>query len=148
MNVQGSARLGGPHQLGLGGGLRLGARWGGELGAGALSVWAPTAAFVSDDDLGLDVTLGTTRAIGPELRGALIAQGQVTVKLQGRAAWLLAADAAPRWLGEAGLSVTLPVSTIFAPAMSIDVGRIGPESGGPDARLVWTRAWGGVQCSF
>ena len=105
-------------------------------------------ALVLADDLRHNATLGTTRAVGPELRGALIAKGQVTVKLQGRAAWLHAADAAPRWLSEAGLSVTLPVSPIFAPAMSVDVGHIGPESGGPDEQLVWTRAWGGVQCSF
>jgi hypothetical protein len=148
MTVLGSSRVGGPNQLGLGGGLRLGERWGGELGLGALAVWAPSMALVLADDLRHDVTLGTTRALGPELRGALIAQGQVTVKLQGRAAWLHTADAAPRWLSEAGLSVRLPVSDLFAPAMSLDVGRIGPESGGPDAQLVWTRAWGGVQCSF
>ena len=148
MTVVGSSRIGGPHQLGVGGGVRLGERWGGEISLGALSVWAPSMALVLDDDLRHDVTLGTTRAIGPELHGALIGKGQVTVKLQGRAAWLHAATSSPRWLSEAGLSVTLPVSAVFAPAMSIDLGRIGPESGGPDATLVWTRAWGGVQCSF
>lgn len=148
MTVLGGARIGGPHQLGLSGGLRLGERWGGELGLGALAVWAPTMALVPDDALHLDVRMGTTRAIGPELHGALIAQGQVTVKLQGRAAWLHAAEAAPRWLREAGLSLSLPVSPLFAPAMSIDVGALGPERGGPESRLLWTRAWGGVVCSF
>lgn len=148
MTVLGSPRLGGPHQLGLGGGARLGGTWGGELGIGALAVWAPTVALVLAEDLDHDVTLGVERAVGPELRAALIAQGQVTLRLQGRAAWLHGPGSAPSWLSEAGLSVTLPVSRVFAPAMSLDAGRIRPGSGGPDAALTWARAWGGVQCSF
>ncbi|MCK6525100.1 hypothetical protein L6R49_27155 [Myxococcota bacterium] len=146
--VQGAARLGGPHQLGLGGGVSLGEAWGGELGVGALAVWTPTVALTLGDDLRHDVALSTTRALGPELRGALVARGPLTVKLQGRAAWLFAADIGPRLFTEGGVSVTLPVSAVFAPAMSVDVGRVGPNNDAPDARLSWTRAWGGVQCSF